>query len=87
LPLGDRRVALEKLIGKPTSGAIFLSEKFDTDGATFFKVACERGLEDMAPKRIDSPYRSGRHTDWLKVKCVDSDDSLLSAASLTSAAA
>ena len=54
----------KKLIGKPTSGAIFLSEQFETDGAIFFKVACERGLEGMVSKRIDLPYRSGRHADW-----------------------
>jgi bifunctional non-homologous end joining protein LigD len=24
--------------------------------------------------RIDLPHRSGRHADWLKVKCVDSGD-------------
>jgi bifunctional non-homologous end joining protein LigD len=70
-------VALEKLIDKPTTGTIFLSEQFGTDGAAFFKVACERGLEGIVSKRIDLPYRSGRHADWLKVKCVDSDDFLI----------
>ncbi len=43
LPLNERRAALEKLFGKPASGAIFLSEEFDVAGATFFKIACERG--------------------------------------------
>jgi bifunctional non-homologous end joining protein LigD len=77
LPLGERRAALEALIGKPTTGAIFLSEEFNTDGATFFKIVCERGLEGMVSKRIDLPYRSGRTSEWLKVKCVQSDDFLI----------
>jgi bifunctional non-homologous end joining protein LigD len=77
LRLSERRAALEGLIGRPTSGAIFLSEEFDTDGATFFKIALERGLEGMVSKRADLPYRSGRSSDWLKVKCVQSDDFLI----------
>jgi bifunctional non-homologous end joining protein LigD len=77
LPLKERREPLVKLIGKPSSGAVLLSEEFETDGATFFKVACERGLEGMISKRFDLPYRSGRSSDWLKVKCVQSDDFLI----------
>lgn len=54
-----------------------LSEEFDTSGATFFKIACERGLEGMVSKRVDLPYRSGRTLEWVKVKCVQSDDFLI----------
>jgi bifunctional non-homologous end joining protein LigD len=31
----------------------------------------------MVSKRVDLPYRSGRTNDWLKVKCVQSDDFLI----------
>jgi bifunctional non-homologous end joining protein LigD len=31
--------------------------------------ACRLGVEGIIAKRIDAPYRSGRHGDWLKVKC------------------
>ncbi len=76
-PLSERRAALHRLIGKPTSGAIFLSEEFDTSGETFFKIAGERGAGGHGLERIDLPYRSGRTSGWLKVKCVQSDDFLI----------
>jgi bifunctional non-homologous end joining protein LigD len=36
--------------------------------------ACKLGLEGIISKRIDRPYRSGRHDDWLKSKCVQVDE-------------
>jgi ATP-dependent DNA ligase len=30
------------------------------------------GLESVVSKRLSSPYRSGRSTDWLKIKNPDS---------------
>jgi bifunctional non-homologous end joining protein LigD len=38
------------------------------DGPTVFAHACEMGLEGIVSKRKDSPYRSGRSPDWLKMK-------------------
>jgi bifunctional non-homologous end joining protein LigD len=73
LPLAERRQALEKLVGKG-KGAILLSEETDADGMDFFKAACAQGLEGMVSKRLDSRYRSGRHMDWVKVKCVQADE-------------
>jgi bifunctional non-homologous end joining protein LigD len=73
LPLSDRREALEKLIGRPKSGAILFSEEFEGDGEEFFKLACAHELEGIVSKRVDLPYLSGRSQDWLKVKCVQSD--------------
>jgi bifunctional non-homologous end joining protein LigD len=73
LPLSDRRAALERLIGRPKSGAILFSEEFEGDGAEFFTLACAHELEGIVSKRADLPYRSGRSQDWLKVKCVQSD--------------
>ena len=32
-------------------------------------VAIGSPLEGVISKRCDAPYRSGRHRDWLKVKC------------------
>src|SRR4030095_5486991 len=31
--------------------------------------ACKMGLEGVIAKRLSSPYRSTRTTDWLKIKC------------------
>jgi ATP-dependent DNA ligase len=35
---------------------------------TVFRHACAMGLEGIVAKRRDRPYRSGRSTDWIKVK-------------------
>jgi bifunctional non-homologous end joining protein LigD len=77
LPLTERREALEKLIGRPKSGAILFSEEFEGDGAEFFKLASAHELEGIVSKRVDLPYHSGRSQDWLKVKCVQSDAFLI----------
>jgi ATP-dependent DNA ligase len=37
-------------------------------GPTVFRHACKLGLEGIVSKRKDSPYRSGRSPDWLKMK-------------------
>jgi transposase-like protein len=47
---------------------IVLSEHTDEDGATVFQHACRLGLEGIVSKRLSAPYRSGRSTDWLKIK-------------------
>jgi ATP-dependent DNA ligase len=38
------------------------------DGETVFRHACKVGLEGIVSKRKDSPYRSGRSPNWLKMK-------------------
>jgi bifunctional non-homologous end joining protein LigD len=38
------------------------------DGETVFRHVCKLGLEGIVSKRKDSPYRSGRSRDWLKMK-------------------
>jgi bifunctional non-homologous end joining protein LigD len=48
-----------------------LSEHIDGDGNTVFAHACKLGLEGIVAKRRDRQYRSGRTTDWIKVKNLD----------------
>jgi bifunctional non-homologous end joining protein LigD len=36
-----------------------------------FRQACVMGLEGIVAKRRDSRYRSGRCTDWIKIKNPD----------------
>ncbi|MBY3030248.1 DNA ligase [Rhizobium leguminosarum] len=52
---------------------IRLSEEIETDGDQLLASACEHGLEGIIAKRRDSPYRSGRLGDWVKIKRVLSD--------------
>jgi bifunctional non-homologous end joining protein LigD len=46
------------------SASLTLSRK----GEVVFRHACKMGLEGIVSKRLGSPYRSGRSTDWLKMK-------------------
>lgn len=72
MPLSERRQLLEPIVSGRT-GAIRFSEEVHADGAEFFQVACEMGLEGIIAKRRDKPYRSGRRPEWLKIKCVRRD--------------
>jgi bifunctional non-homologous end joining protein LigD len=47
-----------------------LSDHVEGRGTDFFDQACRLGLEGILAKRADARYRSGRGTDWLKVKCL-----------------
>jgi ATP-dependent DNA ligase len=38
------------------------------DAALVFEHACTLGYEGIISKRKDSPYRSGRSPDWIKLK-------------------
>jgi bifunctional non-homologous end joining protein LigD len=67
-PLSDRKRLLAKLVGKRSLG-IVLSQHTDED---IFQGVCRMGLEGVVSKRLSSPYRSGRSTDWLKIKNPDS---------------
>jgi ATP-dependent DNA ligase len=54
-------------VAKAVAGIRF-NEHLESDGETVFRHACKLGLEGIASKRKDSPYRSGRSPDWLKMK-------------------
>jgi bifunctional non-homologous end joining protein LigD len=47
------------------------NEHIEGDGESIFRHACKLGLEGIVSKRKDSPYRSGRSPDWLKMKNPD----------------
>jgi len=71
----DRKQALANVFGSTeTSAHIALSEHFMIDGPKFFEHVSRLGLEGMISKRLDAPYRSGRSKDWLKTKCVQSQE-------------
>jgi bifunctional non-homologous end joining protein LigD len=50
---------------------IRLNEHMEGDGPTVFAHACKLGLEGIVSKRKNSPYRSGRSPEWLKMKNAD----------------
>lgn len=70
LPLERRKQRLEQLLPSgPAASRIRLSEHIEGEGPELLGHACELGLEGIVSKRRDTPYRSGRTRDWLKVKC------------------
>jgi bifunctional non-homologous end joining protein LigD len=71
VPMVDRKKRLARLLSGRRLG-IVLSDHTDDDGATIFRHACRIGLKGIVSKRLTAPYRSGRSTDWIKVKNPDS---------------
>ena len=66
-PLEGRKATLEMMLAKAGPGIRF-NEHIEGDGPTVFAHASKMGLEGIVSKRKDSPYRSGRSPDWLKMK-------------------
>jgi bifunctional non-homologous end joining protein LigD len=70
LPLVERKEALATLVRSSRLGrAIRISEHHVGGGPAFFDAACRVGAEGIVSKLASSPYRGGRHRDWLKIKC------------------
>src|SRR5262245_50855409 len=69
-PLEGRKATLEKMMANAGHGIRF-NEHMDGDGEIAFQHACKLGLEGIVSKRKNSPYRSGRSPDWLKMKNAD----------------
>jgi bifunctional non-homologous end joining protein LigD len=66
-PFGVRKATLATVLGGAGHGSWFHGH-IEGDGPTIFKHACKLGLEGIVSKRRDSPSRSGRSPDWLKIK-------------------
>jgi bifunctional non-homologous end joining protein LigD len=66
-PLEVRKATLRSMLAKAGLGLRF-NEHLEGDGPTVFAHACKMGLEGIVSKRKDSFYRSGRSSDWLKMK-------------------
>ncbi|MFL5333392.1 MAG: hypothetical protein ACJ8H8_09470, partial [Geminicoccaceae bacterium] len=70
LPLLERKGQLELLRALlPLDCPIRFSEHLTGRGPDMHRHAWCSGVEGIIAKRVDAPYRSGRHGDWLKVKC------------------
>jgi bifunctional non-homologous end joining protein LigD len=72
VPLIERKQVLAQLLqatGYDTSTTVRYSDHVQGQGPEFLEQACTLGLEGIVSKRADAPYRSGRSSLWLKVKC------------------
>lgn len=72
--LEDRKTALADFVMSEPGGIVRYSDHQRGRGPDFFRHACNYELEGTIAKRRDRPYRVGRGTDWLKVKCCKSDE-------------
>ena len=64
----DRKRRLEHLVQRATVDCLHYSEPFTDESALL--AECERrGMEGVVAKHINSVYRSGPSTSWIKVKC------------------
>jgi len=72
LPLVKRKEILQKVL--PQSGPLRYSEHFAKNGEALYEQVVKLGLEGIMAKKADSPYRSGRSGDWLKIRADRIDD-------------
>lgn len=73
----ERKNDLERLLDtmpKSARATIRYSEHMAGSGEGFLQAACEAGLEGIVSKRKDARYFEGRSTQWVKTKCVQSDE-------------
>ena len=70
-PLAERRAILAELLGGAALPGVCVAEGIVGQGRALFAAACERELEGIVGKRLDSPYRPGERTAaWQKIKPV-----------------
>lgn len=71
LPLEQRKEKLHALLSASKAGKVFkYVDHVGGDAAVVFQQACKLGAEGIISKSRNAPYRAGRNTVWLKVKCV-----------------
>jgi bifunctional non-homologous end joining protein LigD len=62
------------LLHSAAKGGIVFSDGIGGNPGDLLKKACAFGLEGVVSKRRDSPYRSGRREEWVKTKCINTDE-------------
>ena len=72
--LEDRKEVLAEIVPHGSAGMVRDSDHQRGRGADFHRQACQYELEGTIAKRRDKPYRPGRGTDWLKIKCLNRDE-------------
>lgn len=69
VPLTERRAALQALWAPAEGGKLRFSAAFEARASDLVASACKIGFEGVIGKRADAHYRSGRSSDWIKLKC------------------
>lgn len=76
LPLVERKAQLKRLL-KGTRGAVRFADHVRGNGTAMFEKACALGAEGIISKKADSPYRGGRSSGWLKIKCEHREEAVI----------
>jgi len=80
-----KRLLAEMLSSSPLAKEVVqLSEHIETNGSKVFQNACQLQAEGIVSKRAASPYSSGRSSDWVKVKCIYSQEFVIGGFTLPS---
>ncbi len=75
VPLEERKRVLAQLLSaRPNNSKVHFSEHLSGSGKELIRKACTLHLEGIISKRRDRPYQGGRSHDWLKTKCVKSEE-------------
>ena len=72
--LDDRKDVLAKLLSSNRHPSLRYSDHVVGSGQAMYEHACRLGLEGIVSKRRDAPYRSGRHGEWAKSKCINREE-------------
>jgi len=72
LPLTARKQVLKRIV--PAAGALKYLDHFEAEGEALYAQVERMGLEGVMAKRADSPYRSRRSAEWLKIRADRMDD-------------
>ena len=76
-PLTERRARLAELLADEHSPMVRLSEPLPPDPHSLLASACQLGMEGVIGKRASAAYRSGRSSDWIKLKCGQGDEFII----------
>jgi bifunctional non-homologous end joining protein LigD len=72
LPLLTRKQLLSDAV--PTLGPLRVLDHIERQGEAFLAQVSKIGLEGIIAKKADGPYRSGRSSEWLKIKAEATGD-------------
>jgi len=75
-PLLERKKALSSLLRNPAA-LVRYSDHFVGEGAELCHKVCKYALEGIVSKRAGSPYTPGRNRNWLKTKCLNSQEFII----------
>jgi bifunctional non-homologous end joining protein LigD len=76
LPLEERKRKLSKLLAKAPA-KIRASKHRVGGGKALYKQACQLRLEGIISKQRNSVYTGARSDDWLKVKCLNTEEFII----------